>query len=91
MAAPDPSKIQGGASVSSTDKLEDPASAKTDELKAQASAKAKELGEKAKEAAPESPGEGVAQAQRLARENPVPLAIAGAFLAGFLLGRLLSR
>jgi ElaB/YqjD/DUF883 family membrane-anchored ribosome-binding protein len=31
------------------------------------------------------------QAQRIAQENPMPMALAGAFLAGFLLGRLFSR
>ncbi|HEY6550529.1 MAG TPA: DUF3618 domain-containing protein, partial [Solirubrobacterales bacterium] len=44
------------------------AQAKTEELKGQASAKAKELSEKAKEVAPDSAGEGVEQAQRLAQE-----------------------
>jgi len=53
--------------------------------------KAKELSAKAKEAAPDSAGEGVEQAQRLAKENPLPLAFAGVFLAGVVLGRLLSR
>jgi ElaB/YqjD/DUF883 family membrane-anchored ribosome-binding protein len=74
------------------------AQAKTDELKEQAGAKAREakakaqeLGDKAKEIAPDSAGEGVQQAQRVARENPVPVAVAGAFLAGLVLGRLTSR
>jgi F0F1-type ATP synthase assembly protein I len=31
------------------------------------------------------------QAQRLAKENPMPLAFAGVFLAGVIFGRLLSR
>jgi ElaB/YqjD/DUF883 family membrane-anchored ribosome-binding protein len=71
---------------------------KADELKQQAAdkaqeakAKAQELSDKAKEAAPDSAGEGMQQAQRVARENPVPVALGGAFFAGFLLGRLLSR
>jgi chromosome segregation ATPase len=64
---------------------------KAEELKGQASEKARELGEKAKEIAPESAGEGMQQAQRLAQENPMPVALAGTFLAGFLLGRLFSR
>ncbi len=74
------------------------AQAKTDELKEQAGAraqeakaKAQELGDKVKEIAPDSAGEGVQQAQRVARENPVPVALAGAFLAGIVLGRLTSR
>ena len=72
--------------------------AKKEDLKAQAGAKAdeakaklKEVGEKAQEAAPDSARDGVQQAQRLAQENQVPLAIAGAFITGVLLGRLLSR
>jgi ElaB/YqjD/DUF883 family membrane-anchored ribosome-binding protein len=74
------------------------AQAKADELKGQAGekteqakAKAKELGDKAKQVAPDSAGEGVQQAQRFAQANPAPLAIGGAFLAGFVLGRILSR
>jgi ElaB/YqjD/DUF883 family membrane-anchored ribosome-binding protein len=67
------------------------ARAKAEEMKGQASEKARELGEKAKEIAPESAGEGMQQAQRLAQENPMPMALAGTFLAGFILGRLFSR
>lgn len=67
------------------------AQAKAEELKGQAGAKAKELSEKAKEVAPDSAAEGVEQAQRLAKENPMPLAFAGVFLAGVVFGRLLSR
>jgi hypothetical protein len=63
---------------------------KTD-VKAQAKAKAKELGEKAKQAAPESPREGVQQAQALIKENPKPAAIAGGLLVLFVLWRLLRR
>lgn len=69
------------------DELKEQASAKAEEAKA----KAQELGEKAKQAAPDSAGEGVAQAQRFAQENPLPVAAAGAFLAGLLLGRMLYR
>jgi small-conductance mechanosensitive channel len=74
------------------------AQAKADELKGQAGEKAgqakekaKALGGKAKQMAPDSAGEGVQQAQQLAQKNPVPLAIVGAFLAGFVLSRILSR
>jgi hypothetical protein len=65
--------------------------AKAEELKGQATAKARELGDKAKEMAPDSAGEGMQQAQRIAQENPMPMALAGTFLAGFVLGRLFSR
>jgi ElaB/YqjD/DUF883 family membrane-anchored ribosome-binding protein len=67
------------------------AQAKAEELKGQAGAKAKELSDKAKEVAPDSATEGVQQAQRLAKENPVPLAFVGVFVAGVVFGRLLSR
>jgi ElaB/YqjD/DUF883 family membrane-anchored ribosome-binding protein len=74
------------------------AKAKVDDVKAQASAKAdeaklkaKELGDKAKAAAPESPSEGVQQAQTLAKQNPKPLAIAAAVVGLLVLWRLLRR
>jgi ElaB/YqjD/DUF883 family membrane-anchored ribosome-binding protein len=67
------------------------AKAKAEELKEQAGARAKELGDKAKEVTPDSAAEGVQQAQQIAKENPVPLALVGAFVAGVVFGRLLSR
>jgi hypothetical protein len=72
------------------------AKAKVDEVKSQAQAKAdeartkaKELGDKAKEAAPESPQEGIQQAQALAKQNRKPAAILGGLLVLFILWRLL--
>jgi ElaB/YqjD/DUF883 family membrane-anchored ribosome-binding protein len=74
------------------------AKAKVDDVKAQAQAKvedAKEkvedLGEKAKRSAPESPQEGVQQAQALVKQNPKPAAIVGAAIFLFVLWRLLRR
>jgi len=64
--------------------------AKTD-VKGQAQAKVKELGDKAKDAAPESPAEGVQQVRTLAERNPKPFAIAGAAAAALILWRLLRR
>jgi ElaB/YqjD/DUF883 family membrane-anchored ribosome-binding protein len=64
--------------------------AKTD-VKAQAKAKVEETKEKVKAAAPESPQEGVQQAQTLVRQNPKPAAIVGAVLVLFVLWRLLRR
>jgi len=71
---------------------------KKEELKEQAAAKAqalkeksREVGDRAREAAPESAQEGMQQAQRLASDNPVPMALLGAFVAGMVFGRLLSR
>jgi len=55
---------------------------KTD-VKRQAQAKKDELKERAAEKAGE--------AQAKAQENPVPLAIGGAFVAGLMLGRMLWR
>lgn len=74
------------------------AKSKVDDVKSQASdkaeeakAKAKELSDKAKAAAPESPAEGVHQAQTLAKENPKPVAIAAAVVGLLVLWRLLRR
>jgi hypothetical protein len=55
---------------------------KTD-VKKQAQAKTDELKEQA--------GAKVREAKAKAEENPVPVAMAGAFLAGIVLGRLTSR
>jgi ElaB/YqjD/DUF883 family membrane-anchored ribosome-binding protein len=86
------------AAVAEKTDVKEQAHQKADELKSQAAdkaeeakAKAKEVGEKAKEAAPESATEGVQQAQQIAQENPVPLAIGAAFIAGVVIGRLFSR
>jgi ElaB/YqjD/DUF883 family membrane-anchored ribosome-binding protein len=86
------------AAVAEKTDIKNQVQAKKDELKGQAAEKAneakgkvKEATEKAIEATPESATEGVQQAQRLAQENPVPLLIAGAFVTGLVLGRLLSR
>jgi ElaB/YqjD/DUF883 family membrane-anchored ribosome-binding protein len=86
------------AAVAEKTDVKEQAHQKADELKSQAGekaeearAKVKEVGEKAKEAAPESATEGVQQAQRLAQENPMPVAIGAAFTAGVVIGRLLWR
>jgi ElaB/YqjD/DUF883 family membrane-anchored ribosome-binding protein len=63
---------------------------KTD-VKAQAKAKVDDVREKVRVAAPESPQEGVQQAQALVRQNPKPAAIAGTALVLFVLWRLLRR
>jgi hypothetical protein len=73
------------------DEVKAQAEAKAAEAKEAATAKAEELAAKAKEATPESAAAGAEQAQQLARENPVPLAVAGAFLAGVVVGRMFSR
>jgi Protein of unknown function (DUF3618) len=63
---------------------------KTD-VKAQAKAKVEDVKAKAKAAAPESPQEGVQQAQALVKQNPKPAAIAAALVVLFILWRLLRR
>jgi ElaB/YqjD/DUF883 family membrane-anchored ribosome-binding protein len=45
----------------------------------------------AREASPDSISSGATQATQKARENPLPVAAAGAFVGGFLLGRLTKR
>jgi ElaB/YqjD/DUF883 family membrane-anchored ribosome-binding protein len=67
------------------------AKAKVDDVKSQAKAKVEEVKAKAAEAAPESPQEGIQQAQALVKQNPKPAAIAGAALVLFVLWRLLRR
>ena len=75
--------------------------AKTD-VKAQAKRKAQdtkvsmaekkdELVGKARDVSPDSAAEAATQMSEKARGNPLPLAAAGAFLAGFFAGRLIKR
>jgi hypothetical protein len=45
----------------------------------------------ARAASPASVASGATQVSQKARENPVPLGVAGAFLGGFLIGRLTKR
>jgi ElaB/YqjD/DUF883 family membrane-anchored ribosome-binding protein len=66
------------------DDVKDQAKAKVEDAKGQAKDKVEDL----KAAAPESPQEGLRQAQAFARENPRPVAIAGAVFGLFLLWRL---
>jgi uncharacterized protein YPO0396 len=47
-----------------------------------------ELVEKAKGASPDGAAEAASQLSSATRANPVPLAFAGSFLAGFLIGRI---
>jgi hypothetical protein len=86
------------AAVAEKTDIKKQAQAKKDGLKEQAAAKAQDakekakgIGDKAREATPESAQQGVQQARGIASENPVPMALAGAFLAGLVVGRLISR
>ena len=67
------------------------AKAKVDGVKERVAGKKDEFADRAKQAAPESGGDAAAQAKTLAQENQTALTIAGAALAGFLLGRLTAR
>jgi ElaB/YqjD/DUF883 family membrane-anchored ribosome-binding protein len=65
------------------------AKAKVEDVKGQAKSKVEDVKAKAKEAAPESPQQGVQQAQAFAKENPKPVAIAAGVFVLFVLWRLL--
>jgi hypothetical protein len=67
------------------------ARAKVDEIKGRVSDKAEETVGKAKQAAPDSAGGAASTVSVQARQNKLPLIIAGAALAGFLLGRALAK
>jgi hypothetical protein len=49
------------------------------------------MADKVKEAAPESFTAAAGQAQSLAKEKPMPIALAAAFVAGIVVGRIASR
>ncbi len=65
--------------------------AKVGGAKESADAKRQEFASKAQEATPESAGAAGERAMTLARENPVAVKIAVAFVAGVLVTRILSR
>jgi hypothetical protein len=78
--------VKKQAKVKASD-VKEKASAKAESIKETAAAKREEVGEKA----PDSAGAALEQAQRFAQRNPTALAIGGAFVAGFALGKLRSR
>jgi ElaB/YqjD/DUF883 family membrane-anchored ribosome-binding protein len=67
--------------------VKEKASAKAESIKETATAKREEVAEKA----PDSVGATLEQAKRFAQQNPTVLAIGGAFITGFALGKLRSR
>jgi ElaB/YqjD/DUF883 family membrane-anchored ribosome-binding protein len=67
------------------------AKGKVEEVKQRAAAKKDEAVGKARSASPDSASQFAGQAAGTAKDNPLPLAAGGAFLAGFLLGRLMGR
>jgi hypothetical protein len=67
------------------------AKAKVEERKEALSDKKDEVVSKLKHAAPDSASDGAAQVGSAARENPVPVGIAGALAAGIVIGWWLGR
>jgi ElaB/YqjD/DUF883 family membrane-anchored ribosome-binding protein len=61
---------------------------KVEQTKAQLAAKKGQLLGKAKEASPDGAASAATGATQKARENPIPVAVGGAFALGFLAGRL---
>ena|SRR5947209_19600073 len=61
------------------------------DVKAQARQKAQHVKASVAEKTPDSASELASQASQTARQKPVPVAAGGAFLAGFLIGRLTRR
>lgn len=64
---------------------------KIDATKESAAQKKDDLMGKAREASPGTVSSGAAQATQKAKQNPLPVAAIGAFVGGFLLGRLTKR
>ena len=64
---------------------------KVADVKQTVSDKRTALVQKARESSPDGASSAAATAQAKARENPLPMAIAGAFAAGFIVGRILKR
>jgi ElaB/YqjD/DUF883 family membrane-anchored ribosome-binding protein len=64
---------------------------RVEDAKSSVSQKKDDLLGKAREASPESATAAAGQVSEKARENPLPLAVAGGFALGFLLGRLTNR
>ncbi len=64
---------------------------KLDDVKASAAASRDELADRARDISPESVRVAAASGAETVRRNPLPVAVAGAFAGGFLLGRLTGR
>jgi ElaB/YqjD/DUF883 family membrane-anchored ribosome-binding protein len=67
------------------------AKTKIQDARARLTGKKDEVLSRTREAAPDSAGEGADKVARVARDNRRPLAIGGAVLAAFLLGRMSGR
>jgi rRNA-processing protein FCF1 len=64
---------------------------KVESTKESAAQKKDDLLGKARETSPDTVASGASQVTQKARENPIPVAAIGAFMAGFLIGRLTKR
>lgn len=64
---------------------------KVEETKGRITGKVSEIKDKASENAPPTVGDAATTAQQTVKENPVPTAVAGAFVAGFVLAWVLKR
>lgn len=64
---------------------------KVDETKARITGKVTDLRDKASETTPPKVGDAASTAQQTVQENPFPAAVAGAFVAGFVLAWVLKR
>jgi len=64
---------------------------KIEDTKASVTGKKEQLLGKAKETSPDAGVSAASQASQKARQNPVPVALAGMFAAGFLAGRAFRR
>jgi hypothetical protein len=64
---------------------------KVEDAKASVSQRKDDLLAKAKRATPDGAGAAAGQISGKAKENPLPVAVAGGFVAGFLFGRITGR
>lgn len=64
---------------------------KVDETKARITGKVTDLKDKAADSSPPKVGEAATSAQQTVKEHPFPAAVAGAFVAGFVVAWVLKR
>lgn len=64
---------------------------KVDETKARITGKVTDIKEKASDTTPPKVGDAATSAQQTVKENPFPAAVAGAFVAGFVVAWVLKR
>jgi F0F1-type ATP synthase membrane subunit b/b' len=72
-----------GQAQAKADEVKEQAQQKADEVKRQAQDKVNQV----KQAAPEQIGQAASTIREQARQNPLPFAVGGALLAGFVIGR----